>query len=96
MYMHDLGLTSNITGNRLTTITFLSESAGFTNPCRDFRVRKALEVWASGGIRGKNASLPVLPVMKEVLPVIYLSTYKVLLFKAVFLLAFLGAFSLKE
>lgn len=88
MYIHGLGLAPYVMGNRLAAIAFYSKSAGFTDPCMDFRVRKALEGWAQCGVRGKDARLPFLPIMLqqlvEVLPVICLSLYEVLLFKAVY------------
>lgn len=61
VYMCGLGFGSQYHGNSLDTIAITSKSAGFPNPCRDFRIRKALEGWAGNVARERDARLPVSP-----------------------------------
>lgn len=91
-HMHRLGLAHSTMSSQLAAIMLPAMSEGFRDPCRGFRVRKALEGWAWMEVKRKDSRLPVLPVfvqeLREVLPAIFSSMYGLVISSSLLLALF--------
>lgn len=98
VHMHNVGLAPKTITGRLVVISFEAQASGLPDTCKDFR--KALEGWAKATRRRWGTRLPVsaciLQQLIRILPVVCSFPFEALLYKAVFLIAFFGAFRVEE
>lgn len=91
--LYEQGLYLAAIANKLASLLFDSKSAGFADPCLDFRIRRALQGWAKSQSRSDYIHVPVSPLcchssLLAAVPLVCSSSYELLLFRASFLFAF--------